>query len=460
MLKKDTTIIILAAGKGSRMKSNFPKVLHKLGDKTILEHVINTAKSINPKKIILVDNFEKKIISSNIQEKSINYVIQKKQNGTGGAILAASKEFLDDEYIIVLYGDMPFISVESVKQLIKYKKKSKITLLTSYLDNPNGYGRVLRKNKKIISIIEEKNANCYEKKIKEVYSGTFIANAKNLKKWLKKINDKNIQKELYATDIVHIAYLEGANIKSVKTIKTKEILGINNKLQLSILEEILQKEKIKKLLINGITLKNPYNFTIRGNLKHGKNVEIESGVVLEGNIFLGDNIKIGTGCIIKNSFINDNTHIKEYTILDNVQIGKNCIIGPFAHLRPETILSDEVEIGNFVEIKDSNIKKLSKIKHLSYIGNAEIGARVNIGAGSITCNYDGKNKFKTTIGDNVFIGSNTQLVAPIKIINNTTIAAGTTLTKNINIPCLVYNKKIQKCKINWTKSNKNKKSTD
>ncbi|ANZ22282.1 bifunctional N-acetylglucosamine-1-phosphate uridyltransferase/glucosamine-1-phosphate acetyltransferase [Buchnera aphidicola (Diuraphis noxia)] len=454
MLKKKTNVIILAGGKGTRMQSNYPKVLHILGGKTILEHVIQTAKSIKPKKIILVHSHDKKMISSKICENSLTWVYQKQPKGTAQAIQLAIKNIPDDENVLVLYGDVPLISVESIKKLKNSKKQSKINLLTMKVKNPLGYGRILRKNGKVVGIVEEVDATWKQKNIKEIYSGIFIANKKDLKRWLKKIHNNNKQKEFYATDIISLAYFEGNFIQTTEPLKFQEILGINNKLELSIVEKILQKEQINKLLIGGVILKDPYHFTLRGNLKHGKNVEIDTGVVFEDNVILGDNIKIGAGCIIKNSIIDSQTNIKAYTIIENSKIGRNCIIGPFSHLRNNSILDKKIQIGNFVEIKESVIKKTSKIKHLSYIGNAEIGSSVNIGAGSITCNYDGVKKFKTIIGDNVLVGSNTELVAPIKIVKNTTIAAGTTLTKDVNQPCLVYNKKEQKYKKDWISPNK------
>ncbi|QCI18027.1 UDP-N-acetylglucosamine diphosphorylase/glucosamine-1-phosphate N-acetyltransferase [Buchnera aphidicola (Aphis nasturtii)] len=460
MLQTKTTIIILAAGKGSRMKSNYPKVLHKLGGKTILEYVLNTAKSIKPTKIILVCTNNIKKILSQTKNVPVEWVIQKHQKGTGDAIIIASKNFSDNENIIVLYGDMPLISKESIRKLQESKKKSNLSLLTSNIKHPEGYGRILRKKGKVISIIEDKCAKNKEKLIKEVYSGTFIANGKDLKRWLLKINKNNINQEFYATDIVYLAYLEGNTISTVKPLNYREMLGVNNQVQLSILEKIIQKKITENLMISGIILKDPDHFNLRGTLKHGKNIEIDTGVILEGNIILGDHVKIGAGCIIKNSMIKNKSQIREYSIIENVKIGESCIIGPFCHLRNNTIINNEIHIGNFVEVKDSTIEKKSKIKHLSYIGNSEIGSQVNIGAGSITCNYDGLKKSKTIIGNNVFIGSNTELIAPITISKNTTIAAGTTVIKNVEKPGLVYNKKEQKYKENWvlTKSN-NKKTT-
>jgi len=454
MLTKEIIIVILAAGKGTRMKSNYPKVLHHLGGKTILEHIMETAQSIKPKKIILVYSDPNIIKLSNIYNIPIEWVMQKNPQGTGQAILLAVKKIEDNDNILVLYGDVPFISIESIKRLQNSKKMSQISLLTIKLKNPNGYGRILRKNGIVRAIIEERDATEKQKNIKEIYSGIFIAKNEDLKRWLKKIDNKNKRKEFYATDIISLAYLENNIIKTVEPLNYKEILGVNNKLQLSILEKILQKKQINKLLIDGVILKDPSHFNLRGTLQHGKNVEIDTGVILQNNVILGDNVKIGPGCIINNSIIDNQTSIQAYTIIENAKIGKNCIIGPFAHLRTNTLLDKNVHIGNFVEIKDSLIKTQSKIKHLSYLGNSEIGSKVNIGACSVTCNYDGVNKFKTIVGDNVLVGSNTQLIAPIKIAKNTTIAAGTTLTKDINKPCLVYNTKEQKYKENWTRPNK------
>jgi len=451
---KEIIIVILAAGKGTRMKSDYPKVLHRLGGKTILEHIIQTAQSIKPKKIILVYNDPNIIKLSNIYSVPIEWVIQKNPQGTGQALLLAVKTIQDNDNILVLYGDVPFISIESIKRLQNSKKISQISLLTAKLKDPNGYGRILRKNGIVKAIVEEQDATEQQKNIKEIYSGIFIARNNDLKRWLKKIDNKNNRKEFYATDIISLANFENNIIKTVEPLDYKEILGINNKLQLSILEKIFQKKQINKLLIDGVILKDPSHFNLRGTLQHGKNVEIDTGVIIKNNVILGDDVKIGPGCIINNSIIDSQTNIQAYTIIENSKIGKNCIIGPFAHLRTNTLLDKYVHIGNFVEIKDSLIKKQSKVKHLSYLGNSEIGSKVNIGACSVTCNYDGVNKLKTIIGDNVLVGSNTQLIAPIKIAKNTTIAAGTTLTKDINKPCLVYNTKEQKYKENWKRPNK------
>ncbi|AEO07861.1 bifunctional UDP-N-acetylglucosamine diphosphorylase/glucosamine-1-phosphate N-acetyltransferase GlmU [Buchnera aphidicola] len=457
MLKQKIIVVILAAGNGTRMQSNFPKVLHVLGGKTILDHVIHTAQSIKPKKIILVWNNKKKIKVSNPNNIPIEWIIQKNPQGTGQAILLAIKNIINNENILVLYGDVPLISIESIKKLQYAKKNSKISLLTIKMNNPYGYGRILRTKGRVSGIVEENDANDKQKKIKEIYSGIFIAPSQDLKRWLKKINNKNKNKEFYATDIIALAYFEKHYIKTIQPLNQEEILGINNKRQLSIVEHIFQKKQINKLLDNGIILKDSSHFILRGTLKHGQNVEIDTAVILEKHVVLGDDVKIGPGCIIKNSTIDSHTNIQAYTIIENCQIGKNCTIGPFTHIKDNAKLDKHVTIGNFVEIKHSIIKKKSKVKHLSYIGNAELGSQVNFGAGSVTCNYDGANKLKTIIGNNVFVGSNTQLVAPINIIKNTTIAAGTTVTKDVNIPCLVCNKKEQIYKKNWKRPQKSHK---
>lgn len=448
MFKQNIIVVILAAGKGTRMQSKYPKVLHYLGGKTILEHVIHTAQSIQPKKIIIVYNNKKKITvpKNNIP---IEWIIQTEQKGTGHAILLAIKNITSNENILVMYGDVPLISSESIKKLQDAKNTSTISLLTMKINNPYGYGRILRTKGKVSGIIEENDANDRQKKIKEIYSGIFIAQSQDLKKWLKKVNNNNKKQEFYATDIIKLAYLDKQYIKTTQPLNEEEILGINDKIQLSNLENIVQKKQIQTLLTNGVILKDSSHFILRGILKHGKNVEIDTAVIIENNVFLGDDVKIGPGCIINNSTIDSYTYVKAYTIIENCKIGKHCIIGPFAHIKSNTRLEKNVEIGNFVEIKDSIINKQSKAKHLSYIGNAEIGSKVNFGAGSIICNYDGANKFKTIIGDNVLIGSNTQLIAPIKITNDTIIAAGTTVRKNVNISCLVYNKKEEIHKKNY-----------
>ncbi|XBC38217.1 MAG: bifunctional UDP-N-acetylglucosamine diphosphorylase/glucosamine-1-phosphate N-acetyltransferase GlmU [Buchnera aphidicola (Floraphis choui)] len=441
MLNENLNVIILAAGKGTRMHSDYPKVLHLLGEKPILQHVIDLAKSIYPKNIYLIYNHNYKLFKSIITDTNLTWIKQEKTLGTGNAIYQMIKILKNDEDYLVLYGDMPLISNLSIKQLISSKKKSSISLLTTKLKNPEGYGRIIRNKGKIIKIIESINATQKQLKICEVNSGIFITTGQNLKNWTKKIKKQNKKKEYYITDIIYLAYKEKHIIHTINPIDKNEVKGINNKLQLSIVETLYQQKKINNLLLSGVTIYNKSNFNIRGTLNHGKNVEIDNGVILEGNITLGNSVKIGPGCIIKNSIIGNNCSIKAYTIIEGTNISNNCIIGPFSHLRNGTILNNNTQIGNFVEIKETTVDSESKIKHLSYLGNSKIGKKVNIGAGTISCNYNGKNKFNTVIGNSVFVGSHCQLIAPITITSNSIIAAGTTVMKSVNEPSLVYNKK-------------------
>ncbi|XBC44400.1 MAG: bifunctional UDP-N-acetylglucosamine diphosphorylase/glucosamine-1-phosphate N-acetyltransferase GlmU [Buchnera aphidicola (Schlechtendalia peitan)] len=455
MLEKKLNIIILAAGKGTRMCSNYPKVLHLLGNKPILQHVINLANSICAKKIYLIYSYQYKLFKSIITDNNLIWIKQKKILGTGNAIFQILNILKNNENYLILYGDMPLISKKSIEKLITSYKKSSISLLTAKVNDPQNYGRIIRKKGKITKIIECIDTNEEQLHIHEINSGIFITTGKNLKTWTKKITNKNKKREYYITDIVHFACQNKHVIHSVTPINNFEITGINNKLQLSIAEQLYQIQKTNNLILSGVIIHNPLNFSLRGTLKHGKNIEIDNGVILEGSVILGNSVKIGPGCIIKNSIIGNNCYIKAYTIIETAIISENCIIGPFSHLRNKTKLENNVQIGNFVEIKETNIGYTSKIKHLSYLGNSNIGNEVNIGAGTIFCNYNGKEKLNTIVGNNVFIGSNCQIIAPIKIANNTIIAAGTTVTKNVNQPSLVYNKKeeIQK------KHNTNNKNT-
>ncbi|XBC37700.1 MAG: bifunctional UDP-N-acetylglucosamine diphosphorylase/glucosamine-1-phosphate N-acetyltransferase GlmU [Buchnera aphidicola (Meitanaphis microgallis)] len=441
MLATNLNIIILAAGKGKRMHSTYPKILHLLGGKPILQHVIDLSKSINSKNIYLIYNYQYKLFRSIITDPDLIWIKQKKLLGTGNAIYQIINILKNDENYLILYGDMPLISNQSIKNLILSKRKSSISLLTAKVRNPESYGRIIRKKEKIKKIVEHIDATKKQLKIHEINSGIFITTGKNLKNWTKKISNKNKKKEYYITDIIYLAYKDKHTIHAVHPANNNEIQGINNKLQLSRAEKLYQKKRTNHLLLSGVTIHNPSNFNIRGTLKHGKNVEIDNGVILEGTIKFGHSVKIGPGCIIKNSTIGNNCYIKAYTIIEETIIANNCIIGPFSNLRNGTVLKNNTKIGNFVEVKESIIEYASKIKHLSYLGNSNIGKKVNIGAGTIFCNYDGKNKFNTTIGNNVFIGSNCQIIAPITITNDTIIAAGTTVMKNVNKPSLVYNKK-------------------
>ncbi|XBC39770.1 MAG: bifunctional UDP-N-acetylglucosamine diphosphorylase/glucosamine-1-phosphate N-acetyltransferase GlmU [Buchnera aphidicola (Chaetogeoica yunlongensis)] len=436
-------IIILAAGQGTRMNFNYPKLLHLLGGKPILQHVIDLANSLHPNNVTVIYNEKYEQFNIIKQNSNIIWIKQKKILGTGYAIKQVINNYNDYENILILYGDVPLISKKSIKKMLTKKKQSSITLLTAKLKIPNEYGRIIRKNKKIIKIIEYKDATKNQLNIKEINSGVFVISSENLKKWIIKINANNNQKEFYITDVIKLANKENYIINSVHPIDNNEIQGINNLLQLYYAEKTYQKKQAKKLLLSGVKINNISNFSLRGTLKHGTNIEIDNEVILEGTVQIGNSVKIESGCIIKNSIIGDYCHIKSYTIIEKTIISNHCIAGPFSHLQNGTILKNNTHIGNFVEIKQTIIGNNSKAKHFSYIGNTTMGKNVNIGAGTITCNYNGKEKLNTIIGDDVFIGSNTQLIAPINIEKKTIIAAGTTVLKSVNESSLVYNKKKQ-----------------
>ncbi|BGI50811.1 MAG: bifunctional UDP-N-acetylglucosamine diphosphorylase/glucosamine-1-phosphate N-acetyltransferase GlmU [Arsenophonus endosymbiont of Ceratovacuna japonica] len=443
------SVVILAAGKGTRMHSDLPKVLHTLAGKPMVQHVIDTSLLLGATNIHLIYGNGANLMKIALDKQPINWILQKEQLGTGHAIQQASSYFANDEDILILYGDSPLITKETLERLIKSKSNGGISLLTAIVNEPTGYGRIIRKNCEVIDIIEHKDATEEQKKINEINTGIFVANGKDLKRWLKKLNNNNNQDEYYITDIISLAHKEGSKINVVHPIKLSEIKGVNNCLQLSMLERLYQKEQAEKLLLDGVMIIDPNRFDLRGTLKYGRNVIIDINVIIEGDVILGNNVHINSGCILRNCKIGDNSIIHSYSIIDDSELLKYCVIGPFARLRPGTKLDNKVHIGNFIEIKNSYLGEGSKAGHLSYLGDAEIGNNVNIGAGTITCNYDRVNKFKTIIGDNVFIGSDTQLIAPIIIKNGSTIGAGTTLTNDVGENELIISRVKQRHILNW-----------
>nr|WP_241973777.1 bifunctional UDP-N-acetylglucosamine diphosphorylase/glucosamine-1-phosphate N-acetyltransferase GlmU [Candidatus Pantoea edessiphila] len=447
-------IVILAAGKGNRMCSDIPKVLHSIAGKPIIKYIVDTAKNINKHKIYIIYGFKGDLIKKKLNDNSIHWILQKEQLGTGHAIQQLLPYLNNNENLLILYGDIPFISKATLEQLCDKKPKHGMSLLTAILDNPSGYGRVIRNNNVIAEIIEDKDANSHQLNIKEINTGIMFANVKDVKNWLKRTNNDNVQKEYYLTDIIKIAYQDNYFIKAIHPFDINEIKGVNDRIQLANLERIYQSNQIKTLILSGVTLRDPDRFDLRGTLICGIDVEIDVNVIIEGHVVLGNRVKIGAGCIIQNSSIDDDCNIHPYSIIRNSNLSVKCNIGPFSHLRNNAKLNHNVCIGNFVEIKDISLGNNSKAKHLSYLGDSEIGSNVNIGAGSITCNYDGKNKLKTIIGNDVFIGSDTQLVAPLTIIDNATIAAGTTVLKDINTSDLTLNPKKQIYKENWKRPSK------
>ncbi len=426
------TTIILAAGKGTRMRSELPKVLHLIGHKPLLRHVYDLSAELENNTIHIVIGHGSEQVKKTLADLSVNWIEQTQQLGTGHAVQQVSNQIDDNTTVLILYGDVPLLQAETLKLLLSKINEKTLALLTVNLANPKGYGRIERDDfGKVLRIVEEKDATEIEKKITEVNTGILAVKGIALKKWLSQLNNNNAQGEYYLTDIIALAVADNFEITTTSPQTEDEVLGVNDKLQLAHLERVYQFQQAKNLMQQGVTLRDPTRFDLRGTITElGQDIEIDINVIFEGENRLGNNVKIGANCSIKNAKIGDNVIILPNCVIENAVVGANSRIGPFARLRPETILATDTHIGNFVEIKKSIIGQGSKINHLSYIGDSLIGKKVNIGAGTITCNYDGVNKFQTIIEDGAFIGSDTQLVAPVTIGKNATIGAGSTITKD------------------------------
>ncbi len=454
------SVVILAAGKGTRMYSELPKVLHQIAGKPMVKHVIDTVAQLGANQIHLVYGHGADLLQQRLQNEPVNWVLQAEQLGTGHAMQQAAPFFADDETIVMLYGDGPLISATTIQQLLSAKPENGIALLTVKLDDPTGYGRILRENNQpdgnIIGIVEQKDASPEQLKIQEINTGLLACDGKNLKKWLSQLTNNNAQKEYYITDIIAMAYQDGRQVIAVHPQDPMEVEGVNNRLQLARLERYYQQTQAEKLLLAGVTLADPHRFDLRGTLTHGKDVEIDINVIIEGDVKLGNRVKIGAGCVLKNVEVGDDVEIKPYSVFEDAIIGKGSQVGPFSRLRPGAKLLENTHVGNFVEIKKATIGVNSKVNHLTYVGDAVIGKDCNIGAGVITCNYDGANKFQTTIGDNVFVGSDVQLVAPVTVANGATIGAGSTITRDIAEGELVITRVPQKHIQGWKRPTKKK----
>ena len=450
------SVVILAAGKGTRMYSDLPKVLHKIAGKPMVKHVIDTAKQLNAAQIHLIYGHGADLLKQRLADEPVNWVFQAEQLGTGHAMQQAAPFFADDENILMLYGDAPLITTETLQKLIAAKPENGIALLTVNLENPTGYGRIIRQDGNVTAIVEQKDANAEQLKITEVNTGVMVSDGASFKKWLERLDNNNAQGEYYMTDVIGLANQDGFKVVAVQATDMMEVEGANNRLQMAALERYFQRKQAQKLLLAGVSLTDPERFDLRGELEHGKDVEIDINVIIEGNVRLGDRVKIGAGCVLKNVEIADDVEIKPYSVLENAVVGEKAAIGPFSRLRPGAELAAETHVGNFVEIKQAKVGKGSKVNHLTYIGDAEIGRDCNIGAGVITCNYDGANKFKTVIGDNVFVGSDSQLIAPVTIADNVTVAAGATVTDNVEAGALVISRVRQRHISNWKRPTKKK----
>lgn len=444
------SIVILAAGKGTRMKSATTKVMHKLAGKALVEHVIDTASQLSPQNLAVVCGNGAEQVQPLLGNKNVSSVMQHEQLGTGHAVMQAQKAFANSDQVLVLYGDVPLTQQATLESLINCGDENSLRILTTKLSDPTGYGRIVRNDDgNVICITEQKDADQATLAINEVNSGIMVLPAQWLTNSLSKLENNNAQGEYYLTDMVALAVADGLTIATVCCDENAEVAGVNTRQQLAELERHYQLLQANKLMAAGVTLADPARFDVRGEVTIGQDVSIDINVILQGTVNIADNVTIGANCIIKDSSIAAGTEILANSMLDNASVGENVSIGPFARLRPGTDLADNAKIGNFVETKNANIGLGSKVNHLSYIGDTDMGKGVNIGAGTITCNYDGANKHRTVIGDNAFIGSDSQLVAPVTVAEGATIGAGTTLRKDAEAEALTLTKTVQRTVTGW-----------
>ena len=438
-------VVILAAGQGKRMYSALPKVLHLLAGKPMLEHVISTAIAVSPKVTpIVIYGHEGEKLRAQFAHLSVRWVEQREQLGTGHALLQALPLIHDDDHVLVLYGDVPLIAADTLQKLIAAAPQNGLAMLTAHLDKPTGYGRIKRDQAgRIIAIVEEKDATETERAIREINPGIYLVPAMHLKKWLPRLKNHNEQKEYYLTDIIAMAVAEKLTVEAVQPAMVEEIAGVNDKLALVHLERFHQRQLAENLLRQGVMVLDPNRLDIRGEVKIGREVIIDVNVIFEGRVVIGDGCVIGPNNIIRDTTLGAKVIVKTNSVIEEAEIAAGCVIGPFARIRPGSVLGTEVHIGNFVEVKNSKIDHGSKANHLSYLGDSEVGKRVNIGAGTITCNYDGANKHKTIIGDDVHIGSGSELVAPVTIGEGATIAAGSTITQDAPAHQLILTQQLQ-----------------
>ncbi|MFW1678313.1 bifunctional UDP-N-acetylglucosamine diphosphorylase/glucosamine-1-phosphate N-acetyltransferase GlmU [Pontibacter sp. JAM-7] len=450
-------VVILAAGQGSRMKSAMPKVLHKVGGKPMVQHVIDTARTLNAADLHVVIGHGADQVRELLNSQNINVVLQAEQLGTGHAVAQAMPAVTADGVTLVLYGDVPMIRSETLTQMVILADQDNLALLTVNLTDPTGYGRIVRDaaSHAVQAIVEHKDANAVQLAINEVNTGILAVPSRWLQQWLPQLSANNAQGEYYLTDIIAMAASQGVTIAAIQPEAEQEVQGVNNRLQLSELERWYQSRQAEQLMLAGVTLADPARIDLRGNLTTGQDVYLDINLVVEGDVTLGDNVVIEANCCLKDCRIASGCHIKANTVIEQADLGPDCEVGPYARLRPGTKLAAKAKVGNFVETKKTVVGEGSKINHLSYIGDAELGAGVNVGAGTITCNYDGVNKSRTEIQDGAFIGSNSSLVAPVTIGAQATIGAGSTITKNVQPDALALTRAKQAQIENWPRPRKN-----
>ncbi|KVU62372.1 bifunctional UDP-N-acetylglucosamine diphosphorylase/glucosamine-1-phosphate N-acetyltransferase GlmU [Burkholderia cepacia] len=450
-------IVILAAGTGKRIRSALPKVLHPLAGRPLLSHVIDTARTLQPSRLVVVVGHGAEQVQAAVAAPDVQFAVQAEQLGTGHAVRQALPLLDPAQPTLVLYGDVPLTRASTLQRLVDAAREGRYGILTVTLDDPTGYGRIVRDAAGFVTrIVEQKDASPDQLKIAEINTGIIVTPTAQLSMWLGALKNENAQGEYYLTDVVELAIEAGFEVVTAQPDEEWETLGVNSKAQLAELERIHQRNIAETLLVDGVTLADPARVDVRGTLRCGRDVSIDVNCVFEGNVTLADNVTIGANCVIRNASVGAGTRIDAFTHIDGAELGAHTVIGPYARLRPGAQLADEAHVGNFVEVKNAVIGHGSKANHLTYIGDADIGARVNIGAGTITCNYDGANKFRTVIEDDVFVGSDTQLVAPVRVGRGVTIAAGTTIWKDVAEGLLALNEKTQTAKSGYVRPVKKK----
>ncbi|WP_415758533.1 bifunctional UDP-N-acetylglucosamine diphosphorylase/glucosamine-1-phosphate N-acetyltransferase GlmU [Pseudomonas sp. LT1P18] len=451
-------IVILAAGQGTRMRSALPKVLHPIAGNSMLGHVIHSARQLDPQRIHVVIGHGADAVRERLAADDLNFVLQDKQLGTGHAV-AQAVPFIESDTVLILYGDVPLIEVETLQRLLKQVAPQQLGLLTVELDDPTGYGRIVRNaDGQVTAIIEQKDANEAERAITEGNTGILALPFAQLAGWMSRLSNNNAQGEYYLTDVIAMAVSDGLVVATEQPHDAMEVQGANDRKQLSELERHYQLRAGRRLMAQGVTLRDPARFDVRGEITVGRDVLIDINVILEGKVVIEDDVVIGPNCVIKDSTLRKGVVIKANSHIEGAILGEGSDAGPFARLRPGTVLEARAHVGNFVELKNAHLGEGAKAGHLTYLGDAEIGARTNIGAGTITCNYDGANKWKTVLGEDVFIGSNNSLVAPVDISSGATTAAGSTITQNVDNAQLAVGRARQKNIDGWKRPEKIKKS--
>jgi len=447
-----TDVVILAAGQGTRMRSDKPKVLHAIAGKPMVQHVLDQAQQLENCRIHLVVGHGGDRVREALKGQDINFVVQHEQLGTGHAVAQTLPDLNVGSKVLILYGDVPLAPFSLFSTLIEQVSGSAMSLMTVHLDNPTGYGRIVRNHDdQVTAIVEQKDANAEQLAISEINTGIMAVSQRHLADWLPKLSSDNAQGEYYLTDVIAMASESGIAIQTVQPEHEQQVQGVNNRQQQAELERWYQGQLAEQLMVDGASLADPSRIDIRGNLTVGRDCFIDVNTIFEGDVTLADGVEIGPNCVVKNSNLGAGTKVEANSVIDGAQIAENCAIGPFARIRPASELKAGAKVGNFVETKKSVIGAGAKINHLTYIGDADIGAKVNVGAGTITCNYDGVNKFKTVIGDGAFIGSNSSLVAPVTIGVNAVVGAGSTISKDVEANALAVGRGKQVIKTGWKK---------